>query len=484
MRKLIFTLSFIIAAYAVNAQILYGTTVLGGSGAGGVICKQDIATNTLSAVMNFDVDGAYPQLSKLMQAVDGKLYGITSGGGSNGYGVIFSVDPSTSAYTKLKDFDYTNGSYPSGGLVQATDGKLYGMTNGGGSNGYGVIFSFDPSTSTYTKLKDFDNTNGSNPYGSLVQAADGKLYGMTHSGGSSGYGTIFSFAPSTSAYIKLKDFDNTNGSYPFGSLVQSTNGKLYGMTNGGGSNGYGVIFSFDPSTSTYTKLKDFDNTNGSNPYGSLVQAADGKLYGMTHSGGSSGYGTIFSFAPSTSAYIKLKDFDNTNGSYPFGSLVQSTNGKLYGMTNGGGSNGYGVIFSFDAATSDYTKLKDFSYTNGSNTDGSLTQASDGKLYGTTDVGGLTGNGVIFSYVVSSSDYTVVNNFGTTATGTYAYGGLVKSTDGKLYAMTSQGGSNGDGVIYSYNPSTSTFTKLKDFDNTNGSYPYGGLTQAKMANYME
>ena len=63
--------------------------------------------------------------------------------------------------------------------MQASDGKLYGMTTNGGSSGYGVIFSFDPSSSTYTKLKDFDNTNGANPYGSLMQASDGKLYGMT-----------------------------------------------------------------------------------------------------------------------------------------------------------------------------------------------------------------------------------------------------------------------------------------------------------------
>ena len=69
---------------------------------------------------------------------------------------------------------------------------------------------------------------------------------------------------------------------PYGSLMQASDGKLYGMTtNGGSSSDNGVIFSFDPSSSTYTKLKDFDNTNGANPYGSLMQASDGKLYGMT-----------------------------------------------------------------------------------------------------------------------------------------------------------------------------------------------------------
>ncbi len=75
--------------------------------------------------------------------------------------------------------------------------------------------------------------------------------------------------------------------------MQASNGKLYGMTQVGGSSGAGVIFSFDPSSSTYKKLKDFDNTNGGYPTGNLMQASDGKLYGMTHRGGSSDVGVIF-----------------------------------------------------------------------------------------------------------------------------------------------------------------------------------------------
>ena len=90
--------------------------------------------------------------------------------------------------------------------MQASDGKLYGMTNMGGSSGVGVIFSFDPSSSIYTKLMDFDGTNGANPYGSLMQASDGKLYGMTIRGGSNGSGVIFSFDPSSSTYTKADGF--------------------------------------------------------------------------------------------------------------------------------------------------------------------------------------------------------------------------------------------------------------------------------------
>jgi uncharacterized repeat protein (TIGR03803 family) len=140
-----------------------------------------------------------------LQASDGKLYGTTDYGGSSyddenyeyGYSVIFSFDPSSSTYKKLKDFDYhTTGAHPSGSLMQAKDGKLYGMTHEGGYADAGVIFSFDPSSSTYTTVKDFDGSygeNGAYPTGSLMQASDGKLYGMTYSGGSNvdNYGNGF-----------------------------------------------------------------------------------------------------------------------------------------------------------------------------------------------------------------------------------------------------------------------------------------------------
>ena len=85
-------------------------------------------------------------------------------GGSNNAGAIFSFDPSSSTYTKVKDFNVTDGQRPMGSLMQASDGKLYGMTYQGGSTGQGVIFSFDPSTSTYAKLIDYNGANGANPY--------------------------------------------------------------------------------------------------------------------------------------------------------------------------------------------------------------------------------------------------------------------------------------------------------------------------------
>lgn len=476
MKKIVLVIVTIFEVFILQAQVLYGTTSHGGDNLEyGTITKFTPVNNSLVVAKSFGSFASNPLYTNFIEATNGKLYGMTSKGGSSGAGIIFSYNRTTSSYTKVKDFDNSNGASPAGSLIQANNGKLYGMTSKGGSKGYGVIFSFAPSTSIYTKLKDFDNTNGSAPYGSLLQAADGNLYGMTAKGGSKGYGVIFSFAPSTSTYTKLKDFDNTNGSAPYGSLLQASDGNLYGMTSQGGNSNAGVIFSFDLKTYIYTKMKDFDGTNGASPFGSLIQAANGKLYGMTSSGGITSGGVIFSFDLTFSIYTKLKDFNGTNGGGSFGDLIEASDGKLYGLTSSGGSSGDGFIFSFNPLSLIYTKLKDFENANGAVPLGSSMQASDGKLYGMTSKGGRNGAGVIFSFDPSSFSYTITNL--AFVDGSYPNGSLLKASDGKLYGTTNNGGNNFRGVIFSLDPSDGTFVKLWDFDDANGTNP-GSLIQAK------
>lgn len=466
---------------------MYGITNGGGTSNAGTIFSFVPSSSAFTTLKNFDVTGGSDPWGSLMQASDGKLYGMTAYGGSSNKGVIFSFDASKGTYIDIEDFDSINGAIPYGNLMQANDGKLYGMTSVGGSNNEGVIFSLDPSTVTYNKLRDFDN-NGDNPYGSLMQAGNGKLYGVTHYGGEDHAGIIFSYDPSASAYTKLINFDDGEGINPSGSPIQSKDGKLYGMTTYGGNYGPGVIYSLDPSTSIYTKVYDFDLPSGGVPSGNLVQTSDGKLYGMTTLGGSSNAGAIFSFDPSSATYIKLLDFDETTGGSaggsPLGSLIRASNGKFYGMLPAIRASSDGDIFSYDPSTSTFTNLMDFKGTTSAGPTGDLVQASDGKLYGMTVLGGKFsdksgaqyGNGDIFSYDPSSSTYTSLYNFDQ-VNGGGPFGSLIQAKDGKLYGMTSAGGSSGAGVIFSYDISSSSYTKLKDFDNTDGGNPYGKLLQA-------
>ncbi|MHB8259709.1 MAG: T9SS type A sorting domain-containing protein [Bacteroidia bacterium] len=490
---------------------LYGLTYQDGANNLGVLFQYNPTTNIYTKNLDFAgaTNGSYPQGS-LMQASDGMLYGMTSAGGANSLGVLFQYNPSTNVYTKKLDFaGATNGSNPIGSLMQASDGMLYGMTTAGGASGMGVLFQYNPSTNVYTKKLDFAGSgaaiDGSTPYGDLMQASDGMLYGMTSAGGTStnctgGCGVIFQWNSSTNVYTKKLDFAGTpNGSYPQGSLMQASDGMLYGMANQGGAIGMGVLFQYNPSTNVYTKKLDFAGaSNGSTPYGDLMQASDGMLYGMTYAGGTStnctgGCGALFQYNPATNVYTKKIDFavtvsTTTNGVNPIGSLMQASDGMLYGMTSAGGTStnctgGCGVIFQWNSSTNVYTKKLDFAVTpNGSTPYGDLMQASDGMLYGMTYAGGTYSNGmgVIFQYNPTTNVYTKKIDFTGTmspAAGQTPKGSLCAASDGMLYGMTYAGGASGWGVLFQYNPATNVYTKKIDLSTVNAQSPFSNLMQA-------
>ena len=349
-----------------QAPKLIGVTRLGGAYANGTIFKTDITGENHEIIYNFAAGGG--PMGSLMQASNGKLYGMTANGGSDGKGTLFEYDLASSTFTKKLDFDGTDkGAYPNGSLIQASNGKLYGMAQAGGTNAKGVLFEYDPTSDTYTKKLDFDGTNGSYPLGDLVQATNGKLYGMTANGGDNDLGVLFEYDPASGTFTKKLNFDGANmGSYPKGSLMLATNGKLYGMTQYGGSNDLGVLFEYDPTSATYAKKINFDGVNmGSYPKGSLMQATNGKLYGMTSYGGTSiTGGTLFEYDPTSATYTKKVDLGSNTGGKPYGSLMQASNGKLYGMSTYGGASNYGTFFEYDPASETFTKKLDFNGING------------------------------------------------------------------------------------------------------------------------
>ena len=183
----------------------------------------------------------------LIQGTDGNLYGVTGGGGTaGGYGTIFKIT-TTGALTTLHSFDLTDGAGPEG-LVQASDGSFYGTTNGGGfSNSNciygnvpgtcGTVFKMTP-TGALTTLHIFNYTDGGNPGAAPIQASKGNLYGSTVTGGTTGSGTIFEITP-TGILTTVHNLGTTNGdgAFPMG-LVQHTNGIFYGPTVRGGNVSY------------------------------------------------------------------------------------------------------------------------------------------------------------------------------------------------------------------------------------------------------
>jgi uncharacterized repeat protein (TIGR03803 family) len=342
------------------------------------------------------------------------LYGMTYFGGTDSIGVIFKIKPDGTGYSKLLDFNGTNGQYPSGSLI--SDGTfLYGMTYFGGTNGQGVLFKIMPDGTGYSKLLDFGGSIGGHPYGSLI--SDGTfIYGMTSGSGAHNYGTIFKILPDGTGYVDLLDFAGApDGQYPYGSLI-SDGTFLYGMTVEGGSDSMGVIFKIKSDGTGYSKLLDFNGTNGAHPEGSLI--SDGTfLYGMTYYGGTDSIGVIFKIKPDGTGYSELLDFNSTNGGRPWGSLI-SEGTFLYGMASQGGSSDRGVVFKIKPDGTAYTDMLDFTEdaVHGNNPIGSL--FSDGTfLYGMTQFGGTSTNcssgcGVIFKYGLATGIAENTANKGT------------------------------------------------------------------------
>jgi uncharacterized repeat protein (TIGR03803 family) len=143
-------------------------------------------------------EGRYPD-GALLEGSDGVLYGTTSTGGSNDAGTIFKLKKDGTGYIVLHEFTGSaeDGKTPRGGFVEGHDGALYGTTESGGANDDGTAFRLNKDGSGYELLRRFTHTagDGQNPIAALLKASDGALYGTTQGGGDLGFGTIFVLRP-------------------------------------------------------------------------------------------------------------------------------------------------------------------------------------------------------------------------------------------------------------------------------------------------
>ncbi|HXR48690.1 MAG TPA: choice-of-anchor tandem repeat GloVer-containing protein [Candidatus Limnocylindrales bacterium] len=327
------------------------------------------------------------------------LYGTAIEGGANGWGTIFRAN-TNGALSGLSSFNYSNGGIPYAGLVLGKNSiYLYGTTYLGGAYGDGTIFVTTPAGSSFT-LVSFNGQNGMLPVAGLTQGVDGNFYGTTLEGGAYGYGTVFKMT-TAGALTTLVSFNSTDGAYPSCVLVQGADGNFYGTTELGGASGVGTIFKVSPS-GAFTLLHSFTYGNdGAEPIPGLTQGVDGNFYGNTITGGSGGYGTVFRLTP-VGVLTTLYSFTNgSDGGNPWGGLMQASDGNLYGTTQGGGTYGYGTVFRI-APNGPLVPLVQFDGYEGANPSAAMVQTADGSLYGTTLQGGSDGDGAIFKLSISGT----------------------------------------------------------------------------------
>lgn len=396
---------------------LYGTT-----SPGAVVANafRITPTGTYTVLHSFNptAGALQPSPSTLMIGLDGNFYGTTTNGNAAG-GTLFKMTPDGTV-TVLHQFgsilndgySIDNGILRPTPPVQTADGILYGTTTSGGQNGVGTVYKLT-ATGIYSIIHHFvlSLTDGSNPSAPLVVGRDGNLYGTTTSGGppTAFSGTVFRITPS--GVIKMlysfNAFDD-GGHQPQAPLVLGTDGIFYGTTFGNSAlNQQGNIFKIT-AAGAYTNLNGLDFvkgvTDGAFPSAGLVQASNGLFYGATTRGGippglfADDAGVLFDI-DKLGSYNVAHTFDKTvDGARPLYSLVQHTNGKLYGATRfsktGLNPVGNGSIFSFDVGARPFV----------------LAQPSSGKAGGTV---GLFGDFTGFTSITFNSVPASVTGTGNT-----------------------------------------------------------------------
>jgi uncharacterized repeat protein (TIGR03803 family) len=303
---------------------LYGTTQFGGTydchkitcGAGTVFSITTDGTEKVLHSFGERNDGSVPRAALIN--VDGKLYGTTSSGGTNGDGTVFSLTPSGDEKVLHNFGEGSDGQVPTAGLVDV-DGTLYGTTSGGGayscyvSGGYlpcGTVFSITTGGKERVLHSFGKGTDGMTPAASLINVK-GTLYGTTYAGGADhGAGTVFSITPDGTEKVLHSFGEGTDGIGPAAGLIDLS-GTLYGTTTIGGtydSEIYkggtygrdiyegGTVFSVTRSGKEKVLHSFGKGKDGDDPQAGLIKLM-GRLYGTASSGGLHGYGGVFLLTP-------------------------------------------------------------------------------------------------------------------------------------------------------------------------------------------
>jgi len=374
---------------------------------------------------------------------------------------------------------------------------------------------------SFTNLVTFNNTNGGNPLGSLIQGVDGNLYGTTAGGGPQGFGTAFQMTTTgnlTVIYNFCSLRNCVDGFNPAAGLALGEDGNFYGTTTYGGvggdycnTTGCGAVFKLTP-TGTLTTLYSFciqtECADGANPLGALVQGANGAFYGTTTRGDPfTNSGTVFEIT-STGEFTVRHDLAGSDGYDPQSALTQGRDGNFYGTAQQGGgptfcpSGSCGTIFKMSPSGT-FSVLYDFCSqgtpcADGSNPVGGLVQGSDGNFYGTTVLGDTNNySGTIFK-ITPSGVLTTLYRFcsKTNCTdGAAPEGTLVEGTDGNFYGTTEGGGRprcvngstglTGCGTVFRITPAgklTTLYAFCPQKYCHDGAQPQAGLFQATDGNF--
>jgi uncharacterized repeat protein (TIGR03803 family) len=253
------------------------------------------------------------------------------------------------------------------------------------------------------------------------------------------------------------------------------------------TNGSGTVGASDVSTvsiacvSNFTLLYSFSGgSDGQLPYASLVQGSDGNFYGTTRTGGANGTGAVFKITPEGTETVLYSFAGGSDGANPYSSLIQGSDGEFYGTTALGGATGNGTVFKITPAGIETVLYSLAGGSDGANPVAGLIVGSDGNFYGTTENGGTSDYGTVFKITPAGVE-TVLYSFAGGSDGAAPAAGLVQGSDGNFYGATYAGGNSG--TIFKVTPA-GVETVLHSFTggSSDGDQPYGSLVQGVDGNF--
>jgi len=429
----------VISTYREHQRLLCGDAECAGKRVGisslialafiiGLATTPTVQAQTYQVIYNFTgrQDGAYPSTGLTVDG-SGTLYGTAFGGGTPGYGTVFTLTNAGGGwlFTPIYSFHAgSDGAGPIGALVVGPDGALYGSTSAGGQGpcvsgsgyrGCGTIYSLRPPSRapvsvivnwSSTTLYRFSQTDGAYPQGQLTFDSSGNIYGTAMNGGDADWGVIYQLVNSGDSWsenILYQAQGDGDGAFPSGGVVFDQSGNLYGVFSQNGPNNNGAVYELSPSGSGWQESTvhsfTYQGDDGSTPQGGLFFDNAGNLYGTTvHE--VSGGGTAFVLQPSGGSWSYDFIYGLSGGLElgPYDKLTMDAAGNLYGTTFADGTYGYGTVFKLTPSGSGWTYSALHNFTGGS--DGGdpicrLVIDSNGNLYGTASAGGSKNKGVVF-----------------------------------------------------------------------------------------
>lgn len=248
----------------------------------------------------------------MMQASDGVIYGLSFGTKKGGAGMIFKITADRA--TTIHQFSTGNALY----LTEGKDGFLYGVGRPGPNVGF--IYRLRPDGTGYQQT-------GFKQYGYLpseiMTASTGEVFGVSQ-------WFIYKIKSDFSGIQIIHNFEKATGTQARGNLIQGPDGYLYGVTDSGGRQNYGVIYKIKPSGEDYQVLYHFDNVNGRYPDRGLAQDDSGNLYGVTSEGGKFKFGAIYTLRHDGSGFQRLYDYDSQrNRRGKAAAVILDGEGNLY-----------------------------------------------------------------------------------------------------------------------------------------------------------